>query len=33
MRAEVQFDYRLPADVIGAEVEFDPDSVEDRVER
>lgn len=33
MRAEARFDYRLPADGIGAKVEFDPDSVEDRVER
>jgi hypothetical protein len=31
-RAEARFDYRLPADEIGAEVEFDPGSVEDRVE-
>ena len=31
-RAEARFDYRLPAEEIGAEVEFDPDSVEDRVE-
>jgi len=32
IRAEARFDYGLPADEIGAEVEFDPDSVEDRVE-
>ncbi len=31
-RAEARFDYRLPPEEIGAEVEFDPDSVEDRVE-
>ncbi len=31
-RAEARFDYRLPPDQIGAEVELDPDSVEDRVE-
>lgn len=32
-RAEARFDYKLPPDEIGAEVEFDPDSVEDRVEQ
>ena len=30
--AEARFDYRLPADRIGAEVDFATDSVEDRVE-
>jgi hypothetical protein len=30
--AEARFDYRLPADEIGEEVEFDPDSVEDVAE-
>jgi len=30
--AEARFDYRLPADRIGAEVDFAADSVEDRVE-
>jgi TPP-dependent pyruvate/acetoin dehydrogenase alpha subunit len=32
-RAEARFDYRLPPEEIGAEVEFDPGSVEDRVEQ
>ena len=29
---EARFDYRLPPDQFGAEVEFDPDSVANRVE-
>ncbi len=32
LKAEARFDYTLPPDQIGAEVEFDPGSVEDRVE-